>query len=127
VLRALGWHIWRRLRVSCANLSEPAGGFYLFPNLAPLRERLAQRGIADSRALSERLLEETGVATLPGVVFGRPMEELTLRLAYVDFDGARALLAAEQLAPGEEIDPEFLSLYCPNVVQAIEAACRWLK
>jgi aspartate aminotransferase len=59
--------------------------------------------------------------------FRPPPGELTLRLAYVDFDGARALVAAEQLAATEEIDAGFLSLYCPNVVQAIEAACRWLK
>jgi aspartate aminotransferase len=127
VLRALGRHIWRRLKVSCANLCEPVGGFYLFPNLAPQRERLAERGIRDSPTLCARLLEETGVATLPGTAFGRPAGELTLRLAYVDFDGARTRLAAAELPSGEEIDSEFLALYCPNVVQGIDAACRWLK
>ena len=127
VLRALGRYIWRRLKVSCANLSEPVGGFYLFPNLEPLRERLAARGIRGSEGLCESLLAETGVATLPGVAFGRPPGELTLRLAYVDFDGARALFAAEELGPGREIDSDFLSLYCPNVMQAVDAACRWLQ
>ena len=34
---------------------------------------------------------DTGVATLPGAVFGRPRAELTLRLSYVNFDGAAAL------------------------------------
>ena len=127
VLRALGRHIWRRFKVKCADLCEPVGGFYLFPNLEPLRAQLAERGINDSNKLSDRLLEETGVATLPGSAFGRPPGELTLRLAYVDFDGARALLAAEQLPATEDIDGDFLALYCPNVVQGIDAACQWLK
>jgi aspartate aminotransferase len=127
VLRALGRYVWHRLKHSCANLSEPVGGFYLFPNLEPLRERLAADGIRGSDSLCERLLLEAGVATLPGAAFGRPPGELTLRLAYVDFDGARALLAAEQLGAGAEIDADFLSLYCPNVVQAVDAACRWLR
>ncbi|MGE5154377.1 MAG: pyridoxal phosphate-dependent aminotransferase [Bdellovibrio bacteriovorus] len=127
VLRALGRHIWRRVKVSCATLSEPAGGFYLFPNLAPQRDRLAERGIKGGAALCQRMLEETGVAALPGVAFGRPPDELTLRIAYVDFDGARALQAAEQLPPHEEIGADFLTLYCPNVMQAIDALCAWLR
>ncbi len=41
-----------------------------------------------------RLLEETGVALLPGAAFVRSRAELTARLAYVDFDGASALAAS---------------------------------
>ena len=34
---------------------------------------------------------DTGVALLPGSAFGRPENEFTARLAYVNFDGAKAL------------------------------------
>lgn len=110
-----------------AIVSEPVGGFYLFPDFGPLREALAARGISDSVTLCERLLEETGVATLPGVEFGRPREELTLRLAYVDFDGARTLVAAQQIPHDRELDRAFLEHYCPNVINAISTMCRWVK
>jgi aspartate aminotransferase len=127
VLRHLGRHIWKKLKGVGAIVSEPVGGFYLFPDFGPLRATLAARGISDSATLCEKLLEETGVATLPGVEFGRPREELTLRLAYVDFDGARTLVAAQQIPQDRELDRAFLELYCPNVVNAISALCQWIK
>jgi aspartate aminotransferase len=127
VLRHLGRHVWRSLRDAGAAVSEPVGGFYLFPDFSPLRDRLARHGITGSKTLCERLLDETGVATLPGEDFGRPAKELTLRLAYVDFDGARALSAAQQLPFDEELDKAFLELYCPNVTQATAAMVGWLK
>ncbi|MCB1918553.1 MAG: aminotransferase class I/II-fold pyridoxal phosphate-dependent enzyme [Candidatus Competibacteraceae bacterium] len=127
ILRHLGGHVWRRLKASGARVSEPVGAFYLFPDFSPVRERLAARNIHDSAALSERLLEEAGVATLPGADFGRPPEELTLRLAYVDFDGSRALVAAQQTPIDQELDKSFLELYCPNVVQAMDAMVKWLE
>lgn len=127
VLRHLGRHVWRSLRDAGAAVSEPVGGFYLFPDFSPLRDRLERHGINGSAALCERLLEETGVATLPGADFGRPPAELTLRLAYVDFDGARALSAAQQVPIDQELDRDFLELYCPNVMQASAAMTAWLK
>jgi aspartate aminotransferase len=127
ILRHLGQHVWRRLKASGARVSEPIGGFYLFPDFSPLRERLAARNIHDSATLCERLLDEAGVATLPGADFGRPPEELTLRLAYVDFDGSRALVAAQQTPIDQELDKGFLELYCPNVAHATDAMIKWLE
>ena len=72
-------------------------------------------------------MEETGVATLPGVEFGRPADELTLRLAYVDFDGARTLAAAHQVPLDQPLDRTFLEQYCPNVIHAATAMSQWIK
>lgn len=127
VLRHLGRHVWRELQKAGANVSEPVGGFYLFPDFSPLRQPLAQHGITDSATLCERLLNETGVATLPGADFGRPPGELSLRLAYVDFDGARTLAAAQLLPLDQELDRAFLEQYCPNVTQAAAAMAGWVK
>lgn len=127
VLRHLGRHVCRALQGAGARVSEPVGGFYLFPDFSPLRERLERHRITSSAALCERLLEDTGVATLPGADFGRPPEELTLRLAYVDFDGARCLMAAQQIPLDQELERSFLELYCPNVIQATDAWVHWLK
>jgi aspartate aminotransferase len=127
ILRALGRHLARRLSRAGVHVPEPKGGFYLFPDFEPLRDRLAPRAITSSEALCERLLEETGVAMLPGSAFGRPAEELTARLAYVDFDGARALVAAEGVAAVRDLDRAFLATYCDNVVTGIERVCEWLQ
>ncbi len=100
------------------------GAFYLFPDFEAHRARLAARGVADSPSLTERLLEDTGVATLPGSVFGRPRTELTLRLSYVDFDGAAALAAARA---GETVDEAFIRRHCPRTLAAIERIADWLS
>jgi aspartate aminotransferase len=47
---------------------EPAGGFYLFPNVG----RHLSSKVPTTMALALRLLDETGVATVPGEAFGAP-------------------------------------------------------
>ena len=78
------------------------------------------RGIRISRTLCGRLLEDTGVAILPGCEFGRPPGELTARLAYVNFDGARALTALESLVTNGSLPETFLHTDCGKVLTAID-------
>jgi len=63
------------------------GGFYLFPDFSNFKEKLNQQAIFTSEQLCKHILEDTGVALLPGSAFGMPEESLTTRLAFVDFDG----------------------------------------
>ncbi|MEJ2131873.1 MAG: aminotransferase class I/II-fold pyridoxal phosphate-dependent enzyme, partial [Gammaproteobacteria bacterium] len=107
-------------------VAHPKGGFYCFPNFDPLRAKLAKRRIGTSETLCERLLEETGVAMLPGTVFGRPATELSARIAFVDFDGAAALKAAEDLEPEALPDQAFLQAHCGPVVEAMSRLANWL-
>ncbi len=74
--------------------------------------------------MCERLLEDTGVATLPGYAFGRPESELSLRLAFVDFDGELALRA---LSEGETLDEAFLNRHCSRVMEGIRAMAQWAR
>ena len=127
VLGALGREACRRLRKGGVQVAEPRGAFYLFPDFGPLRELLARRGISDSAQLCARALGETGVAMLPGSDFGCPPELLTARIAYVDFDGASALAAAE-LEPREHgLSREFVARQCPRVIEAIDRLLDWLS
>ena len=50
--------------VQCA---EPRGAFYVYPNIGVA---LGKSGIADTLAFSERLLQESHVAVVPGEAFG---------------------------------------------------------
>ncbi len=126
VLRSLGQYYYQRLRKAGAILPEPRGGFYLFVNFEPFREKLEEKGIHNSTDFCNLLLDETGVAILPGVVFGRPAGELSARLAYVDFDGARALAGAAQVPNGKSLDTDFLKLYFPKMIKACDRLCEWL-
>jgi aspartate aminotransferase len=127
ILSALGHALVVKLRDAGVLLPTPVGGFYLFADFSPLRESLERRGLAASEAMCEALLEETGVALLPGSAFGRPPEELTARLAYVDFDGARALATAEALPADAPLDDDFLAAYCHAVMTGVDRLCGWLS
>jgi aspartate aminotransferase len=109
ILAALVGGCAAELTAAGARLVTPRGSFYLFPDFEPFRELLARRGITTSQQLAERLLTEAGVAALPGVDFGLEPELLAIRLALVDFDGARALSAVQG---GAAIDEAFLEEHC---------------
>ena len=119
----LCYSAWERLKNTGADVIQPMGGFYLFPNFEPLREQLAIKGIVDSKQFCERLLEETGVACLPGYEFGRPEAELSMRIACVDFNGTKALAAASDAS---NIDDAFLANHCTRVMKAIDLLCEFV-
>ena len=127
VLSALGRWCARRLRGVDIDCPQPTGAFYLFPDFSAFRSALAARGIETARQLCARLLDETGVAILPGSDFGRPDHELTARLAYVDFDGARALDAVAVIPREQPLDEIFLRRHCARVVEATSRIVAWIK
>ncbi len=127
ILKALGNRLADDLRAAGANILSPEGGFYLFPDFGGRREAFKRMGITDSHALCERLLEDTGVAVLPGADFGRPKEELTARLAYVNFDGKQALDAAIDVPEDQPLEHAFLQENCGESVEAVRRLCEWLR
>jgi len=126
ILSALGNRLADMLRDVGARGPRPVGGFYLFPDFSALAPQLARRGITTSDSLCARILEETGVAVLPGSAFGRDSTELTLRLSYVDFDGGQAMAAAEALGPNAPIDAQFLDRYCARTLEGVSRLCKWI-
>lgn len=125
ILSALGDLVTRILRRAGLTLPDPEGGFYVFANFRAHREALAARGITTSAELAERLLDDTGVALLPGNAFGRSKKELTVRIAYVDFDGGSAMDGVPE--DGVPLSDEWLRTHCGDVVSAIERIGEWLQ
>jgi len=122
LLKALMFWSWRILESAGAQVTRPRGGFYLLPHMEALRDKL---DIQSSQALCQYLLDNTGVAALPGTAFGRAPDELCVRLACVDFDGEAALAAMRELPIGTEPDETFLLEHCQPTVHGIQriAAC----
>lgn len=127
ILSLLGNWCASRLAETGARINPPQGAFYLFPDFSPLSEKLAEHGITSSTELCQQALEKTGVAFLPGKDFGRPEGELTARLAYVDFDGSRAIAASEQIPLDQNLGPDFLENYCYRTKKAIDLLVDWIK
>ena len=127
ILSAIGLEIHRTLINGGVDTPEPEGAFYLFINFKNYSEKLKAKNVFGSLDLTTRLLQETGVALLPGSVFGRPEEEYTARLSYVDFDGVRALAAAETTHPEDSLPNEFLPTYCSHLLEGTRRIVDWLK
>jgi len=132
------WHVRRilaQLGNKCAqifkdadiNVHYPLGGFYLFPDFTPVINDLKRKKIDNPKELCERLLNETGVALLPGFAFNRPKDEFTVRMAYVDFDGAKALSASKIIPLNESLPDNFSELWCSNVIEGTKKIVEWLK
>ncbi len=126
ILEALSVYVHRNLVDAGLQLAPAEGGFYLFPDFTPLRDLLASRNIYDSETLCNRLLEETGVAILPASAFGMTPRDLQARLAFVDFDGEKAIKALENEPLNEPLSDTFLKTYCNRVTTAIERLTDWI-
>lgn len=126
ILSSLGRQCADILRGAGIQVHEPDGAFYLFLDFSPLRETLAERGIRDGATLCRRLLDEARVAMLPGVSFARSRSELSARVAYIDFDGDRALAASENVPLHEPLPDRFIRTYCGQVLTGMERVAEWL-
>jgi hypothetical protein len=71
--------------------------------------------------------QDTGVAILPGASSERPPSELTARLAYVNFDGGKAMHASKQIDSDRVLSTEFLETDCGTVLQGIDIPCNWIN
>jgi aspartate aminotransferase len=78
--------------------------------------------------MCELLLEETGAAILTGVGgFCRPEDDLTARLAYVNFDGTTVLQASREVPLEQELDERFFRQQTPNTLAGVEAIAEWCQ
>jgi aspartate aminotransferase len=127
VLRSLARKSVEILEEAEVDVQMPAGAFYLFPDFRRYADVLEKRRMTTSVSLCERLLEEAGVAMLPGSNFGRPPDELTCRIAYVNFDGARALEAVDTIDASESLPDSFLEEYAAETLEALKRIPPWLR
>jgi aspartate aminotransferase len=113
--RLVNTWVAHRLSELGAECHAPGGGFYTWPNF----DGLLGSGFDSSATLAQALLEQRGVATLPGSAFGDDPGNLSLRLSGCDYDGAAAMAAfrAGELpdAPGAAV-----AAIAPNVVKAVD-------
>ncbi|MCU7845650.1 MAG: aminotransferase class I/II-fold pyridoxal phosphate-dependent enzyme [Candidatus Thiodiazotropha sp. (ex Monitilora ramsayi)] len=123
ILAVLSHHAYETLSTAGATMNRSAGGFYLFPSFEAMGNQLRAREMKTGQALCEHLLDESGVAILPGHCFGRPAAELSARIAVVDFDGVHALSQAQT----EIVNEAFIKRHCSRVTDAVERLSEWVK
>jgi len=114
LLKQISQYCGDRLRKAGVKVHDAQGGFYLFPDFGSFAKKLAVCNIKTSEQLTARIMEDIGVALLPGTAFGMKANSLTVRLAFVDFDG-------RQIWDEGNRKPHF-----EKIKQGIEKLCEWL-
>ena len=125
VLSVIGNWCYKQLKQKQIRVIKPDGGFYLFPSFRNYTQKLKNKGISTNKQLAEAILLETGVASLPGADFGLEPKQLVIRMAYVDFDGRKAIEQSEKI----NLDPlpdTFVKDYCPNVYIGMIKLLDWI-
>ncbi len=127
VLETVGQYCASTLIDAGIKVRMPVGAFYIFPDFQPFEEILNERNICDSKTLCKQLLDDTGVALLPGSDFGRETKELSARLAYVNFNGNETLRKSMELSKESVLTMEHLSESVLDIINGINEIINWIK
>jgi aspartate aminotransferase len=118
ILKVIANTVYKKFNTNNIQANKPEGGFYIMPDFT----NLLSHKFKSSKEFCKSLLEETGVAVLPGTDFGFPEEKLLFRLSYVDFDGAKFLKAEDK-----EITVDSLKKYAPKILEGVEKILDFTK
>ncbi len=127
--RIMGQQLQRRFQdLPGMEVLAPRGAFYFFADFNALRERVRASGISGSRELMHALLDHPHhVAMLAGESCLMPADDLSFRVAFVDYDGAAALDAYRERPPrtGDE-ESAFVERYAPRMVDGVARLRAWI-
>tara|TARA_B100001057_G_scaffold493028_1_gene586680 strand:+ start:1675 stop:2901 length:1227 start_codon:yes stop_codon:yes gene_type:complete len=115
ILKAVGNYVYTNLLSNKILINKPQGGFYLMP------EFLTKK-FTSSSEMCERILNDTGVALLPGSDFGFDQTKMIARLSFIDFDGQRFMSKIED---NEKIDKAILEEFAPKIVEGVSKLKKW--
>jgi|TARA_B110001452_G_scaffold74879_1_gene60670 aspartate aminotransferase len=117
ILQSVGNYVYTHLKSNKILINPPQGAFYLMPEFL-------NRKYKTSSKLCEAILEEAGVAMLPGSDFGFKSNKMLTRLSYTDFDGTKFL---KNVTDDKIINDDFIEEFAPNVVGGVKKLSIWAK
>ena len=122
ILQIIANYIYKELTQVGIKCQRPQGGFYMLCDFSTVLNKSNE--ISDCKSLCNKILSEIGFAMLPGSDFGMENELLISRIAFVDFDGNKAL----DLIKNYKIDPDnFLQMACPKIIKGIKSLKEWIN
>ncbi len=115
ILSAIGKYVFLNLKSNKILINEPKGGFYLMPEFLNNRFKT-------SSEMCNNILNETGVALLPGSDFGFNSDKMLARLSFTDFDGQKFM---NKISENETIDYDTINKLAPKVVEGVNKLKNW--
>ena len=115
ILSAVGNYVYENLRSNKVLINKPQGGFYLMPEFL-------NKKFNNSSDMCDSILNDTGVALLPGSDFGFDQEQMLARLSFTDFDGQRFMNKIEN---NQKIDNDKINEFAPKIVEGVDKLKKW--
>ena len=121
ILKMIGDYIYKELSSVGVMCQKPQGGFYMICDFSDVVNKTHE--INNDKTLCQKILNDIGFAMLPGSDFGMEEDKLLSRIAFVDFDGSKAL----KMISKEKSSPDnFLDLACPKILKGISLLKDWI-
>ena len=117
ILNSIGQYVYNNLKSNNILINPPQGAFYLMPEFINTKFKT-------SSDLCNSILEDTGVALLPGSGFGFNKQAMLTRLSYTDFNGGEFL---KNTTNSKKIENSLIEKYAPNVVEGTSKLSEWSK
>ncbi|MDA9091715.1 aminotransferase class I/II-fold pyridoxal phosphate-dependent enzyme [Pelagibacteraceae bacterium] len=116
ILKSVGNYVYVNLKSNKVLINPSQGGFYLMPEFINKKYKT-------SSEMCVAILQETGVALLPGSAFGFKPNKMLARLSFTDFDGSKFL---SSISNGKITDQDIQNL-APNVAEGTKILSNWAK
>ena len=117
ILSSVGNYVYENLKSNKVLINKPQGGFYLMPEFL-------NKVFNSSSEMCESILNDTGVALLPGSDFGFAQTQMLARLSFTDFDGQKFMSKIED---NQKIDNDHIAKFAPKVVEGVDKLKRWAE
>ena len=115
ILSVVGNYVYENLKSNKVLINKPQGGFYLMPEFLNKR-------FNSSSEMCDSILNDTGVALLPGSDFGFDQKQMIARLSFTDFNGQKFM---DGIKDNEKIDYHKINEFAPKVVEGVDKLKKW--
>jgi aspartate aminotransferase len=115
ILSAIGNYVYENLRSNKVLINKPQGGFYLMPEFL-------NKKFNSSSAMCDSILNDTGVALLPGSDFGFEQTKMLARLSFTDFDGQEFM---NKIEDNQKIDKDHIAKFAPKIIEGVDKLKKW--
>ncbi len=117
ILKLVGEYVYDNLKSNKVLINKPQGGFYIMPEFL-------DKKFKNSEEMCANLLNDTGVAILPGSDFGFSKDRLIARLSFTDFDGKNFM---DNLSKQKKLDYNFINKFAPKIVEGTKRLKAWVE
>jgi len=115
ILSAVGNYVYENLKSNKILINKPQGGFYLMPEFL-------NKKFKSSSEMCDSILNDTGVALLPGSDFGFDETKMLARLSFTDFDGQEFM---NKIEDNQKIENDHIANIAPKIIEGVDKLKKW--